>query len=65
MAIKKAGLNGSQRLAMDSSIKARKLNGGPANPGTTQPMIPMIKQTTPKMINITIWMLYFIVQGKD
>jgi hypothetical protein len=65
MAIKKAGLNGSQRLAMDNSIKAKKLNGGPANPGITQPMIPMIRQITPKMINIIIWMPYYIVQVKD
>jgi len=54
MRMRNRGLKGSQCLAMDRQIRAKKLKGGPAIPGTIQPIMPMIRRMNPRMINRNI-----------
>jgi hypothetical protein len=55
MNIRNFGEKGSQCLAIERQIKAKKLKGGPAIPGMIQPMIPMKTKMMPRMIRNSIF----------
>jgi hypothetical protein len=54
MIIKKVELNGSQLLAKERRIRAKKLRGGPGMTGKIHPTRPMSAQRSPRMINAIV-----------
>jgi hypothetical protein len=51
MIIKKVELNGSQFLAKERRIRAKKLRGGPGMMGKIHPTRPISAQRIPRIIN--------------
>jgi hypothetical protein len=51
MIIRKVELNGSQLLAKERRIRAKKLRGGPGMMGKIHPTRPMSAKSRPRMIN--------------
>jgi hypothetical protein len=54
--IRNVGLNGSQFLAADRIMRARKLRGGPGISGITQPTTPSSETISPRIITEVVIM---------